>query len=351
MWNKYRNSNANKSNRFMIIAILAVLSLIVLAAAVVMDQVINVAELDTGKSDLRASTDSSRVPVVEPSKSNNSQSEENSHQKDQSSGIHEELTTGKLEEDIRTIINNEHGIYSIGYQNTASQNKLTINPQKMPAASIIKLFVMIETYNAIKESRLNENDEIILLSSMKVGGTGSLAGKKDGTVITINQLIKLMITQSDNTATNILIDRLSMDRINATAKKLGCLDTILQRKMMDFKAQNEGKDNFTSVADLCSILMRIYQNDCLGDKYDEKMIEVMKLQENNTKIPRLLPAGTVVAHKTGELDGVENDTGIIFSNNGAYILCILSNEVEAIKARTIISKVSKIVYDYNILNN
>ncbi|MDP4160106.1 MAG: serine hydrolase [Bacillota bacterium] len=362
MWNKCRNSNANKSDRFLVLAIPVVLLLSVIAAAVFIYQVTTVtkitkaAELDSRQSDMISRADLSfKKPVVEQSTPENGQLKaEESKEKAQNTGLHEdipsdkgEITPDKLEKDIRSIINNERGQYSIAYQNTGSKIRLTINPQKMQAASVIKLFVMIETYNQIKEGRIKENDQITLTSSMKVGGTGSLVGRKDGTVLTINQLISLMITQSDNTATNILIDRVTMDKINSTAKKLGCLDTVIERKMMDFKAQTKGKDNMTSVDDLCSILLKIYQNQCLGEKFDQKMIEVLKQQENNTKIPSLLPSDTVVAHKTGELDRVENDVGIIFSNHGAYVLCILSNEVEAFKARTIIAKVSKIVYDYS----
>jgi Beta-lactamase class A len=325
-----------------------VLLLLVFTAAVFTFEVTKAAELDTGelvlpgKSDKTATIDlSSPKPTVEQSVTNLK-----SDDIAQSSGIPKEITSNKLENDIRNILKNEPGLYSIAYQNTDSKNKLTINPKKMPAASVIKLFIMIETYNQIIEGRINENDKISLTSTMKVGGTGSLSGRKDGTVLTIDQLINLMITQSDNTAANILIDRLTMDQINKTANKLGCLDTIIQRKMMDFKAQNEGKDNFTSVEDLSTILMKIYANKCLGEKYDQKMIEILKQQENKTKIPRLLPAGTVVAHKTGELDRVENDTGIIFTNEGVYLLCILSDDVEADKARMVIAKVSRIVYDY-----
>lgn len=289
-----------------------------------------------------------KKPADEQNVSQNSKlNEEKIDKNEQKSVIHEEKNTDNLENDIKDIIKNERGRYSIVYQDTASKNMLSINPGKMQAASIIKLFVMIAVFKEIKESRMNENDEIKLSDSMKVGGTGSLAGRKDGTVLTISQLIKLMITQSDNTAANILIDILTLDKINASAKELGCYDTVIQRKMMDFKAQSEGKDNFTSASDLCHVLIKIYNNECLGYIYDQKMIEVMKQQENNTKIPLLLPAGTVVAHKTGELVTVENDAGIIFVKDGAYILCILSNEIEAFTARNIISKVSKVVYDFN----
>lgn len=303
------------------------------------------ADMGKSKSDLIEpvnSRTSSNKPVIEQSIAENEKFNVTYEHKDINT-----IGMNKLENDIKDIFKNEYGIYSVAFQNTSSNEILSINPKKLQSASIIKLFVMIEAFNEIKEDRINENDEIILKSNMKVGGTGSLSGRKDGTAITINQLIKLMITQSDNTATNILIDILTMDKINSSIKVLGCSDSVIQRKMMDFKAQNEGKDNFTSVEDLCCVLFKIYKNECLGGIYDKKMIDIMKQQENNTKIPLLLPPGTVVAHKTGELDKVENDAGIIYNKDGAYILCILSNGVETTKARGIISKLSRIVYDFS----
>lgn len=257
----------------------------------------------------------------------------------------DKFNLAKLERDINNILKNQEGIYSIAYQNTTSKEKLLINSKKMQSASMIKIFIMIEAFCGIKENKLNGDNKVILLNSMKVGGAGSLAEKEEDTEVTINDLINLMITESDNTASNILIDIVTMDRINARARKLGCLDTIIQRKMMDLKAITEGKDNFTSVLDLCNVLIKIYKGQCIDEEYDKKMIEIMQKQQNNTKIPLLLPAGTIVANKTGELHKVENDAGIILNKKSAYILCILSNEVDSASAISIISRLSKIIYD------
>lgn len=354
MLNKSRNS---RFDRFITIVLYAVLVLLVFTTLLFTYEVTKKGALAQGKSGLTAiAPDSSKSVVQDIDQHNGSEGNqltvEKTNLQTPNNGIPDnDLNVGstldKLERDIKKIIQNERGLYSIAFQDTVLNNKLTINSQKMTAASIIKLFVMIETYKQINKGKINENDQITLTSNMKVGGTGSLAGRKDGTVLAIDQLIHLMIAQSDNTAANILIDRLTMEKINATAQKLGCLDTVLQRKMMDFKAQAEGKENYTSVADLRSVLLKIYKHKCLGEKYDQKMLDVLKQQENNTKIPLLLPAGTVVAHKTGELDMVENDVGIIYTEKGAYVLCILSNGVETSKARMIIAKVSKVVFEQN----
>lgn len=345
MLNKSRNKS--RFDRFITIALYAVLVLLVFTALLFTYEVTKKGALTQGKSNLTSIALDSSKPVVQDFNQHNGSNVQTPNNGMPNNGSNVKSNTDKLESDIRKIIQNERGLYSIAYQDTASKNNLTINSQKMTAASIIKLFVMIETYKQINEGKICENDQITLTSSMKVGGTGSLTGRKDGTVLTIDQLIHLMITQSDNTAANILIDRLTMEKINATAQKLGCLDTVIKRKMMDNKAQAEGKENYTSVVDLRGIFLKIFKKECLGEKYDQKMLDVLKQQKNNTKMPLMLPVGTVVAHKTGELDNVENDAGIIYTDKGAYVLCILSNGVETSNARMIIAKVTKAVFDDN----
>jgi beta-lactamase class A len=224
-----------------------------------------------------------------------------------------------------------------------------MNEQKMKAGSIIKLYIMIEAYNQIKKGTLDKNKIIILNNSMKVGGSGSLSNELEGTKVSVFDLIRLMITKSDNTAANILIDILSFDKINSTAKNIGCKYTVLSRKMMDTKAISQGKENYTSVSDLLNIYWKIYKSECIGSPYDKEMIEILKNQTINTKIPLTLPKGTSIAHKTGELQDVESDAGIVYSPRGDYVLCIMTSNVTSVPTtRNIIGSISKFLWNYNL---
>lgn len=214
-----------------------------------------------------------------------------------------------------------------------------------PSASVIKIYIMISAYYKISNGDLDSNSKVILQDSMKVGGSGILSSKESGTEYAIDYLIYLMITESDNTATNILIDLIGQDYINSTIKELGCTNTSLNRKMMDIAALNSGIDNYTSVYDLYITFMQLYNNCCINEFYDNKILNILKENKFNTKIPNQLPSNTIVAHKTGELTSIENDAGIIFTSNGDYILCILtengSNNIES----EAISSTSKKIYD------
>lgn len=267
-------------------------------------------------------------------------------------GIHNKpITTEKtepidLKEKIATLLPAETGEYSIGYKSLVTGEEFFINPKPMTAASVIKIFVMAEAYHQVSNNEISLDEKLVLNNGEKVGGTGSLSGREDGTEITIRQLIEAMITESDNTATNMLIDKLSFDKINEFILAQGCNDTILQRKMMDQDSIDQGIENLTSVKDLILILDKLYHGECVMPEYDDEMLDIMKKQKDRSRIPRLLPAGTVIANKTGSLPGVVNDVGIVYTDKGAFIISVLSNNVtNSSVANETIAKIAKVLYD------
>lgn len=196
---------------------------------------------------------------------------------------------------------------------------------KMRAASMIKVFIMAKAFEDVKNGLLNLEKNITLTSNMKVGGAGSLNQWENGSTISVEKLLIMMITESDNTATNILIDLLGMDRINQYIKVNGYDMSVLQRKMMDFESVEQGKENYTSVDDIGEFFSNLYYRQCVNAEYDEKMMEILFLQTDKECLPAALPKYKI-AHKTGELTGLYHDGGIVFSQNNKYILCIFTDE-------------------------
>ena len=187
----------------------------------------------------------------------------------------------------------ESGDYSVGGIST-----------KTPSASVIKVFIM---EYAFTQSALGKLD---------------LQEPLRGT--TILSQITSMIQYSDNDATNALIDRLGMDAINAFLLEQGYTDTVLGRKMLDYDRRAAGFDNYTSVEDCMSFLDKLYAG---NDGIYLQMLEIMKGQQVRTKIPSKLPSGVVVANKTGELDDVENDIGIVFAEGAPFAIVVLTDGV------------------------
>ena len=180
-----------------------------------------------------------------------------------------------------------------------------------------------------------------------VAGSGILQELPVGTHRTVSELIELMITESDNIATNLLIDLLGVETINARIHSLGCSETILRRRMMDFAAAEAGRDNLTSARDVIRLLTRLYNANCVGAEADATMCSILERQTDRCKIPLLLPSDTICQHKTGELPGAEHDAGIVRTSKGTYLIAIMSDDLpDPEHGRQVIAQLSRIIYDW-----
>lgn len=252
-----------------------------------------------------------------------------------------------MKEDINSIIKNTKGVIAVAAKNLHTGEEIKFNENLiLPSASLIKLVVMADLFCRAKEGILRLDEQIVLTDSVKVGGDGILKELIEGHNFTVLELIKLMIIISDNTAANMLINIVGIDSINKTAKKLGLQYTNLQRLMMDFKAQEEGRDNLTCAEDMMRFFELMYFGKVADKESSILMIEIMKKQQIKGKIDLYLPCDTVIAHKTGDLYNLEHDAGIIFLPHCTYIICVLTTGLETKNAREAIGKISKIVYDY-----
>ena len=253
---------------------------------------------------------------------------------------------------VSEILSSYNFYYSINFKDLTTNETIfwynhnpNVDSTSFPSASTIKIFIIIEAYNQINNGIIFRDNTIILEDKMKVGGAGILSSYPNNIEISIDDLLYLMMTESDNTATNILIDILDIDNINNMIKNLSLKNSSLNRKMMDFNAIKNGIDNYTSVLDLSTVLEKLYKNSCINEEYDNLILNIMKNCTNKTKISDKLPTGIEVSHKTGELDGVENDAGIVFTPYGNYILSILTKNGENHDEITAISDISKVIYD------
>lgn len=216
------------------------------------------------------------------------------------------------------------------------------------SASLIKIAIMGEVLRQVKEGGLSLEQRIVVYGKDKVPFS-ILTELSTGNSYSLKDVIILMIIQSDNTATNILIDLAGMENINKFIKNTGLNNTILMRKMMDFNARSEGRDNYTTAMDMTIILEKIYNNQLVNNEYSKLMMEILKKQLDNSMIRLFIPEETVIAHKTGSLDGIEHDTGIVLNEKCDYILSLLTwNAKSTHVSRTTIGEISRIVYDYYI---
>lgn len=214
--------------------------------------------------------------------------------------------------------------------------------EAMSSASMIKVFILAKAYQDIADGTLSRDETFTLSGENVVGGSGTLQGLPYGTKVSLKKVLETMIIDSDNTATNIMIERLGMNNINAYMQAHGYQHSVLKRKMMDYDAIAAGRNNLTSVRDVGLLFKRLYKGKCVNKALDDEMLSIYKRQTDNDKIPAGLPAGTVVAHKTGEVNDVRHDGGIVYTPKGNYVLVIFTSNYYAYDD---IAALSKRIYD------
>ncbi len=197
------------------------------------------------------------------------------------------------------------------------------------AASVIKLAVMAEFFRQAEEEGLDIHALRRVRREERLPSCGALTYMSDEPILPLIDLCTFMIIFSDNTATNILIKLLEMDKINAYAQKLGLKNTKINRLLFDSEMSCRGYENYTSAADCARLLELIYNGGLVSKKASEKMLEMLKNQRLNGKIPFYLHSYTnaKIAHKTGEDSGITHDVGIIIDKK-PFILCFLSNNTD-----------------------
>lgn len=253
-----------------------------------------------------------------------------------------------LEEKLKKFISEQKGNIAVFVKDLKSNKTIKINENSVfPSASTIKLSIMSELFNKINEGVYKLNDVIEITEGMKTGGDGILKELNCGHKFTLEEICTLMIIVSDNMATNILINLLGMSNINAAIKNLELQDTKLQRKMMDSQAAREGRDNLITANDFAHIFELIYNGKNVNTAFSQLMLNFLKRQQVRGRLDLYLPEEVVIAHKTGDLDCLEHDGGIVYLQDKAYIICVLTNQTESNKeGREIIGKISRLVYEY-----
>lgn len=245
-----------------------------------------------------------------------------------------------LEDRVKKYIDKLNGKIGIYFKDMLDGTEYGINEdERFISASVIKIPVLIEAFNQHEKGMIDLNDRVKVTVEDRVPSCGAVAYMHDGIQVTLRDLCNLMIIISDNTATNILVKKLGIDNINNTLEFYGIKNTRIQRLLFDDIAEQEGKRNYFSPRDIGILLMKMWNRDIISKKSSEEMIEILKQQQLNNKIPYLLPEDTIVAHKTGEDSGITHDVGIICSSK-PFIFCFASNDTYVPDADTAIQKIA-----------
>lgn len=207
------------------------------------------------------------------------------------------------------------------------------------AASVIKLPIYAVVMKLWAEGKLSLSEKLLCRDEDKLPPCGALYFFTGDVEVDINTLCGLMITISDNTATNLLINRLGIDFLNEQFGEIGLKDTHIERLLFDAEGSARGLENRIVPAEMGDLLERIYRHSFINEDVSCRMEKVLLEQQINHKIPGYLPEGTPVAHKTGEDDGITNDVGVVYSEK-PFIICFASNFTDVPAAERALREIS-----------
>lgn len=254
-----------------------------------------------------------------------------------------------LDKVVQTSLKDAKGEYAVAIKDLKTGESYSLNADKtFAAASLYKLWVMAETYRQIEKGQLKEN-EILSGGIADLNQTFEIASEsaelqKGRISLPVQIALKRMITISHNYAALLLAERVKNSKISSFLVDYGFNNSKIGE-------ENEGPT--TTASDTLFFFEKLYKGQLTNKSSTEKMLNLLKDQELNDKLPKYLPAGrqglpknVEIAHKTGEIDYFSHDAGIVFSPKGDYIIVVLSESDFPQGAAERIANLSKNVYKY-----
>ncbi len=231
----------------------------------------------------------------------------------------------KLEKSVLDIDRGLDGVMGVAIVDLTDGHKYLLHANDVyPQASSIKICVLAELYRQAQQGKLKLTDLYTVNAADLVQDSDIMGGLTPGvTQITLRDLATMMVAVSDNSATNVLIGRVGMDNVNAFLNAQGLRDTHLRRKMMDLKAATEGRENVSTPNEMLNLLQALYRGEILNKEMTADFFKVLSTHKDSW-IPRNLPDDLKIADKPGALEGVRNDSGVIFVDKRPYVLCVMT---------------------------
>jgi D-alanyl-D-alanine carboxypeptidase (penicillin-binding protein 5/6) len=241
----------------------------------------------------------------------------------------------ELADKIKPLVEEHKGKVAVAIKDLKTGESFRLNAdQPMPTASLIKFPLMIAAYQAFEDGKLKPDQMIELEEADKVPGSGILTAQfSAGAQLSLRDVIHLMIVHSDNTATNMVVDEVGLKAAAELMDKLGVPETKLHSKVFrrDTSIFPERSKKYglgsTTADDMVKLLELLSQKKLVSEAASEKMLEHLYACDDKQKFPRFLP-NVKIAHKTGSVEVVRTDAGLIDGPNGPIAVCVLTNENE-----------------------
>ena len=244
-------------------------------------------------------------------------------------------TPAKLDEQIKPIVASFKGKVSLFAKNLDTGETYALNPdERVRTASTIKIAVMIEAFARVNEGKAKWTDEVVLTKEKKVSGSGILTELSDGLKLTLRDAVNLMMILSDNTATNLVLDVLTTDAVNARMESLGFKQIKINRKVGSGGESTAGKDpenkkfglGVATPREMVLIMEKLERGEIINPTVSKEMLDLMKREQGRNAIGRSLWS-VPMASKYGALDRLRSAVGILYMKNGKVALAISCDDM------------------------
>jgi beta-lactamase class A len=267
---------------------------------------------------------------------------------------------GDLATALRALAEGHKGKVAMAVKPLESGESFRYQAEKpMPTASLIKLAVMIEAYQQAEEGRVRLDDLVTLREADKAPGSGILTQHfSAGATFSLRDAVRLMIVYSDNTATNLVLDKIGIGSTAARMEDWGYPNTKIHSKvfrrdtsMFPERSQLFGLGS-TTADEMIGLLQELQTGTRIQPEARAAMLDHLKHCDDRDKFPRFLPKGVVLAHKTGSVDRTRTDAGILFTSRGPVALCVLTSDNEDTSwqpdnsGNLLCAKVAQVVYEH-----
>ena len=240
-----------------------------------------------------------------------------------------------LDQRVRAEVSQFKGKVSLYAKNLDTGEVYELGPDdRVSTASTIKIAIMVEAFARVSEGKAKWTDELVLTKEKKVGGSGILEEFADGLHLTFHDAVNLMMIMSDNTATNLVIDVLTADAVNARMESLGFKETRLMRRVFGGGESQEGKKEEskrfglgrTTPREMVTLLEKLERGEVVSPAASKEMLELMKREQGTNGLWRedwRVPKAT----KSGALDALRSNIGIIYHPRGRIAIAITCSEM------------------------
>jgi beta-lactamase class A len=267
--------------------------------------------------------------------------------------------TAVLRSRLEALVASHAGVVGVSVRDLGTGQGLSIRGHEpFPSASLIKVAVLVALLDEVARGRLGLDERSTLIARDRVGGSGILKHMASGLSPTMADLAWLMITLSDNTATNLILDKLDVATVGARMEALGLPHSKIHSKTFRRETSIAMDSSVlyglgvTTPDETVELFALLHEGRAVSPALDSLALTILRANQDDTMLTRELPAGTPVAHKSGMVARARNDCGILYTPRTAVALCVMTRENEDTSygvdnpAHRLMGRIGRVVYDH-----